>query len=214
MPLPFALDHINLWLLRDRDEDGPRRLDGRRLRHHQRRHARRWEQVFANELQGLPVLRVIVTHMHPDHIGLAHWLCERWWRMPAVDQRHRLQRRTAWPASRPPASAARPRRLLRQPRPDRPRRGGQGARARNYYAEHGAAGAAQLPPPDGRHDTCDIGGRDWRLHRRLRPRAGAHLAALRRPGRADLRRHGAAAHLHQRQRVSTWSPRPTRCRCT
>jgi glyoxylase-like metal-dependent hydrolase (beta-lactamase superfamily II) len=26
----------------------------------------------------LPVLRVIVTHMHPDHIGLAHWLTERW----------------------------------------------------------------------------------------------------------------------------------------
>ena len=34
--------------------------------------------MFANELEGLPLLRVIVTHMHPDHIGLAHWLCERW----------------------------------------------------------------------------------------------------------------------------------------
>jgi glyoxylase-like metal-dependent hydrolase (beta-lactamase superfamily II) len=34
--------------------------------------------VFANQLDGLPVLRVIVTHMHPDHIGLAHWLTERW----------------------------------------------------------------------------------------------------------------------------------------
>jgi glyoxylase-like metal-dependent hydrolase (beta-lactamase superfamily II) len=37
-----------------------------------------WEEIFANELDGLPVLRVIVTHMHPDHIGLAHWLCEHW----------------------------------------------------------------------------------------------------------------------------------------
>ena len=37
-----------------------------------------WEQVFATQLEGLPILRVIVTHMHPDHIGLAHWLCERW----------------------------------------------------------------------------------------------------------------------------------------
>ncbi|MCV4696931.1 MBL fold metallo-hydrolase, partial [Escherichia coli] len=37
-----------------------------------------WESVFEHELQGLPVLRVIVTHMHPDHIGLAHWLTERW----------------------------------------------------------------------------------------------------------------------------------------
>ncbi|HWI79247.1 MAG TPA: MBL fold metallo-hydrolase, partial [Ramlibacter sp.] len=30
------------------------------------------------QLEGLPVLRVVVTHMHPDHIGLAWWLCERW----------------------------------------------------------------------------------------------------------------------------------------
>jgi glyoxylase-like metal-dependent hydrolase (beta-lactamase superfamily II) len=37
-----------------------------------------WEEVFASSLDDLPVLRVIVTHMHPDHIGLAHWLTERW----------------------------------------------------------------------------------------------------------------------------------------
>jgi len=77
MRLPFALDHINLWLLRDE-------LDGRDgwtivdcgITSDETRTA--WEQVFANELGGLPVLRVIVTHMHPDHIGLAHWLTERW----------------------------------------------------------------------------------------------------------------------------------------
>ncbi len=77
MGLPFALDHINLWLLRDR-------LDGRDgwaivdcgISSDITRAA--WEQVFENELQGLPVLRVIVTHMHPDHVGLAHWLTQRW----------------------------------------------------------------------------------------------------------------------------------------
>ena len=37
-----------------------------------------WEQLFATALDGLPVLRLVVTHMHPDHIGLAHWICERW----------------------------------------------------------------------------------------------------------------------------------------
>lgn len=77
MALPFALDHINLWLLRDE-------LDGRQgwsvvdccvTRDEAKA---QWEQVFASSLDGLPVLRVIVTHMHPDHIGLAHWLCERW----------------------------------------------------------------------------------------------------------------------------------------
>jgi glyoxylase-like metal-dependent hydrolase (beta-lactamase superfamily II) len=34
--------------------------------------------VFRTQLDGLPVLRVIVTHMHPDHIGLADWLTRRW----------------------------------------------------------------------------------------------------------------------------------------
>ena len=77
MRLPFALDHINLWLLRDR-------LDGREgwsivdcgVADDATRAA--WEQVFARELDGLPVLRVICTHMHPDHLGLGQWLTERW----------------------------------------------------------------------------------------------------------------------------------------
>ncbi|HYD77344.1 MBL fold metallo-hydrolase [Ramlibacter sp.] len=77
MALPFALDHINLWLLRDE-------LDGRPgwtvvdcciTRDEAKA---QWEEVFTSSLDGLPVLRVMVTHMHPDHIGLAHWLCQRW----------------------------------------------------------------------------------------------------------------------------------------
>ena len=77
MGLPFALDHINLWLLRDAVDGRPgwcvvdcgiTSADTQAL----------WEQVFAHELQGLPILRVVVTHMHPDHVGLAHWLCARW----------------------------------------------------------------------------------------------------------------------------------------
>jgi glyoxylase-like metal-dependent hydrolase (beta-lactamase superfamily II) len=77
MPLPFALDHINLWLLRDRldGQDGWTIVDCG-VANDATRAA--WEQIFATALQGLPVLRVIVTHMHPDHIGLAHWLCDRW----------------------------------------------------------------------------------------------------------------------------------------
>lgn len=77
MSLPFALDHINLWLLRDE-------LDGRAgwtvvdccISRDEAK--AQWEQLFANEFEGLPLLRVIVTHMHPDHIGLAYWLCARW----------------------------------------------------------------------------------------------------------------------------------------
>jgi glyoxylase-like metal-dependent hydrolase (beta-lactamase superfamily II) len=77
MRLPFALDHINLWLLRDTlgGTEGWAVVDCCIDRSEARA---QWEEVFANELDGLPVLRVIVTHMHPDHIGLAHWLCDKW----------------------------------------------------------------------------------------------------------------------------------------
>lgn len=77
MPLPFALDHINLWLLRDRigGRDGWTVVDCGIDRSEVRE---TWETAFDQALDGLPVLRVIVTHMHPDHVGLAHWLCERW----------------------------------------------------------------------------------------------------------------------------------------
>lgn len=77
MLLPFALDHINLWLLRDRQDD----IEGWTIVDCGIANAATiaaWEQVFASELDGLPVLRVIVTHMHPDHMGLAHWLTQRW----------------------------------------------------------------------------------------------------------------------------------------
>jgi len=82
MGLPFALNHINLWLLEDTREaaDGSVQrgwtIVDCGIANEATRNA--WEQIFNNELHGLPVLRVIVTHCHPDHVGLADWLCERW----------------------------------------------------------------------------------------------------------------------------------------
>jgi glyoxylase-like metal-dependent hydrolase (beta-lactamase superfamily II) len=77
MGLPFALNHINLWLLRDEidGQSGWTIVDCCIARDESKA---QWEAIFATQLEGLPVLRVVVTHMHPDHIGLAHWLCERW----------------------------------------------------------------------------------------------------------------------------------------
>ncbi|MBI1238965.1 MAG: MBL fold metallo-hydrolase [Alphaproteobacteria bacterium] len=72
MKLPFQLAHINLWLLEDGDgwtivdtgiNDGVTK--------------EAWEAVFAAHLGGKPVRRVIVTHLHPDHVGLAGWIVER-----------------------------------------------------------------------------------------------------------------------------------------
>lgn len=71
-PLPFALDHINLWLLDDGDgwtlvDTGLNRSEVREA----------WEHIFAAVLGGKPVTRLIVTHFHPDHMGLAGWLAPR-----------------------------------------------------------------------------------------------------------------------------------------
>jgi len=72
MPLPFALDHINLWVLRDGDgwtlvDTGLNSEVTRGL----------WDQIAAEALASRPVRRVVVTHFHPDHFGLAGWLTQR-----------------------------------------------------------------------------------------------------------------------------------------
>lgn len=76
MPLPFALDHINLWLVRDTIDgrEGWTVIDCGIARDEVKD---LWQQVMQSTMAGLPVLRVVVTHMHPDHVGLAHWLCAR-----------------------------------------------------------------------------------------------------------------------------------------
>ena len=73
MPLPFALDHINLWLLEDHD-DGATLVDcgfgddaTRDL----------WERHFATTLRSRPIRRIVATHSHPDHVGNAAWLASR-----------------------------------------------------------------------------------------------------------------------------------------
>lgn len=76
MGLPFALDHINLWLLRD-EVDGRRGWSAVDTCVDRAQSRAQWEQVIAGEMGGLPIVRVLATHMHPDHLGLAHWLCER-----------------------------------------------------------------------------------------------------------------------------------------
>ena len=72
MPLPFRLDHINLYLLEDGDGwtvvDAGIGLDRTR---------ELWQGVLDAELDGKPITRVFVTHFHPDHMGNAHWLTER-----------------------------------------------------------------------------------------------------------------------------------------
>jgi glyoxylase-like metal-dependent hydrolase (beta-lactamase superfamily II) len=72
MPLPFQLNHINLWLVDDGDgwaivDTGINTDETREL----------WGELLAGALDGRPVTRLICTHFHPDHMGLAGWLTER-----------------------------------------------------------------------------------------------------------------------------------------
>lgn len=72
LPLPFRLDHVNVYLIED--DDGWVVLDTG-INNDACKQA--WEQVLAGPLAGKRISKIIVTHYHPDHIGLAGWLCER-----------------------------------------------------------------------------------------------------------------------------------------
>lgn len=72
MPLPFALQWINLWLIED--GEGYALVDTGVATEPVREH---WRGVFERVLKGRPITRVICTHMHPDHIGLAGWITRK-----------------------------------------------------------------------------------------------------------------------------------------
>jgi glyoxylase-like metal-dependent hydrolase (beta-lactamase superfamily II) len=72
MPLPIALNHINLWALQD--GEGWTLVDtGMQTA----QIAAAWESLLQGPLSGGGVTRVICTHMHPDHVGMAGWLTRR-----------------------------------------------------------------------------------------------------------------------------------------
>ena len=73
MPLPMTgLDHINLWILRDGDgwaivDTGIGSQASKEI----------WESHFSGVMENRHVTQVICTHLHPDHTGLAGWLCRK-----------------------------------------------------------------------------------------------------------------------------------------
>ena len=74
MPLPFALDHINLWVLDD-EIDGVAGYSVVDCGASTPETQAAWRALLAGPMGGRPILRVIATHFHPDHLGLAYWLC-------------------------------------------------------------------------------------------------------------------------------------------
>ena len=72
LPLPMALDHVNVYALDDGDswsivDTGI----------HSNRSIALWEGLLSGPLKGKPVARVILTHHHPDHVGMAGWFMAR-----------------------------------------------------------------------------------------------------------------------------------------
>ncbi|MDV7144792.1 MBL fold metallo-hydrolase [Tropicimonas sp. TH_r6] len=68
LPLPMALDHVNIYALDD--GDGWTVVD---TGFSSRKSRTIWKELMAGPLANRPVRRVIVTHHHPDHVGLAGW---------------------------------------------------------------------------------------------------------------------------------------------
>ncbi len=69
--MPFSLDHINLWLIEEDNywtlvDTGPNTSTSKTA----------WQEIFSTQLQNKPIKQIICTHSHPDHVGLAGWICE------------------------------------------------------------------------------------------------------------------------------------------
>ena len=73
MPLPFKLDHINLWLIKESDgwtliDTGINNKITKRL----------WVKALVKMSPWGKLKRLICTHSHPDHMGLAGWFCSKY----------------------------------------------------------------------------------------------------------------------------------------
>ncbi len=94
MPLPFQLNHINLWLLAD--GDGWTVVDTGYNTDEVRAH---WREIMDRICGGAPIRRTIVTHFHPDHLGLAGWFDSEYGAELWMTYAEYLQAHLAWSQS-------------------------------------------------------------------------------------------------------------------
>lgn len=153
-PLPMALDHINLWALRD--GDGWTVVDTG-LNYPAAREG--WEAVFAGALAGRPVRRVVCTHMHPDHVGLAGWITERFGAPLLMSRLEYITMRMLVSDTGPaPDEGARFYRAC----------GWSDEQIEHWRSRYGMFGKGVSAPPTAFHrltagETIEIDGRAWRL---------------------------------------------------
>jgi len=155
MPMPGSLDHINLYLLAD--GEGWAVVD---TGLGDARTAEIWDALCERELGGAPIRRVLVTHMHPDHIGQAGALCERF-RAPLLMTQAEYFHARAFAAPAATGSHWEAQRFYQ--------RAGLGATGREAMrARAGGFGSSVTPLPLGYRRLCHgdalvIGDREWRV---------------------------------------------------
>jgi glyoxylase-like metal-dependent hydrolase (beta-lactamase superfamily II) len=155
MPLPFALDHVNLWLIED--GDGWTLVDTGLANDATRE---TWRAILAGPAAGRPIRRLIATHFHPDHIGLAGWF-EAELGVPLWATRTEfLMARAIW-ATPDEVAGARQTEFFR--RHGLPEEAGAALSARGnpYRRRAGEPPASFTRIQDG--DAIEIGGRSWRV---------------------------------------------------
>jgi glyoxylase-like metal-dependent hydrolase (beta-lactamase superfamily II) len=155
MPLPLRLNHVNVWLLEE--TDGWTVVDCG-LDTPETRSA--WEQLFAGPLNGKPVHRLVATHGHVDHVGLAGWIAARFGAEFNATRAAWLWSRVTFAARSEPTSAEALQHL---------RRHGCDVRHIDGYARNrgpllqmfGEPPKAHIRLADG--ETLSLGGRNWRV---------------------------------------------------
>ena len=159
MPLGGALKFINVWALED--GDGPERgwtiVD---TGIQTKETAAAWRAAFAGFMGGRPVRRVLCTHMHPDHCGMAGWIARKF---DATLWMSRLEYITCRMLSADTGREA-PEEGLRFFRAA----GWDEEALENYRTRFGGFGKGVYPLPQAYHrldeaEPVRIGGRDWRV---------------------------------------------------
>lgn len=119
IPLPMDLNHINVWLV---ETEGGCVIVDTGMAVQMGKEA--WEAIERETFATQPVRAVFVTHIHPDHSGLAAWLQERY-RVPVFmsARTHELLRVMATSEGRP-----------------------QAGQVESYFRLHGLGDATQIQP--------------------------------------------------------------------
>ena len=155
MPLPFRLNHVNLYLIED--DDGWVVVD---TGFHDDETVALWDRVLANGLGGKGISGVIVTHFHPDHLGQGQRLAEIAGRLPRMTRTEWLMAKTlaGWPGE----TYARVQGRFFQSH-------GLDGEMLDALQKRGNAYAVRVGPVPDRYERIEdgqvlgIGGREWRV---------------------------------------------------